>query len=215
MRHRMALVFRVLVFAGSLLVLPIVGFAQGNDPHIGVTEDGLGPLPVSQDLNLVQPDSTPCINGDGDCSFIFRNDTDSIIDGFTFDTSFSFTPPEGTTYTCSSGYFLHCSADLTSNNGVYDLDYSFYGVDPYDGNGYANGNPNGPPEGIAPGDVFYISLDGWNGNFQNVMLTNTFSVPEASSVLIFLTELLLLLGLASLLGLRWNRSWRATVQSGR
>jgi hypothetical protein len=213
--------FKTLLVAGVLAALPVIGFAQdSNDPHIGVTEDGASPLPVSQDLGDVQPDTRACTLGGGDCSFIFYNDTSGIIDAFTFDTSFvptgSFSPPtsaeDPTEYTCSNpngyGYFLSCSATLTEVNGVDYLDYSFYGVDPTSlGNPYANGNPTGNPEGIAPGDVFYVTLDGWTNGFQNLTLTNTFSVPEASSVLILLTELLLLAGVVALFGrrLRWTR----------
>lgn len=213
------MVTKALLVFGFLAMLPVIAFAQGNDPHVGVQQDGAGPLPVSQDLNDVQPDSRACTLGDGTCSFIFYNDTPGIIDAFTFDTSFSaasFTPPADETYTCDGleyGYFESCTASLTLNDGVYNLDYSFFGVEPSNGDGYSDQNPTGAPEGIAPGDVFFIQLDGWSGGFQDLALTNTLSVPEASSVLILLTELLLLAGLAKLLGLRWNRSWRGTVQS--
>lgn len=212
---------KTFLVVGFLAALPVIGLAQdSNDPHIGVTEDGLGPLPVSEDLGVVQPDSTACIDNGGDCSFIFYNNTPGIIDAFTFDTSFTptanFSPPTSAEapldYTCVNpngyGYFLSCSATLTEVNGVDYLDYSFYGVDPTSlGNPYANGNPTGNPEGIAPGDVFYVTLDGWTNGFQNLTLTNTFSVPEASSVLILLTELLLFAGVVALFGrrLRWTR----------
>lgn len=197
----------------AMVAIPVMGFGQTNDPHIGVTPDGVGPLPVTEDLNVVQPDLPNCDTDTG-CSLIFVNNTNDIVDALTFDTSFSFTPPEGTTYTCSSPYFITCTAILSDNNGVYDLDYSFYGVDPLSmGDPTTSENPNGNPEGILPGDTFYITLAGWTGNFETVTLTNTYSLPEASTVLIFLAELLFFLVLARLYRLRWNRSWRAIVNS--
>ena len=203
-----------LLLIGFLVLLPVVLLAQGSDPFIGVTGDGLRPMSLATQLNTVQPTSAACEDNGGDCNFIFINDTGEIITDFEFDTSaFSLSDPSAYNYSCSSGYFLDCTATLNSlGDGMYDLDYSFYGVDPYDGHGYSSTNESGLPEGIAPGDTFYISLDGWSGVFQDLTLTNSFSVPEASSILILLTELLLLAGLARLLGLRWHRSSRTSVQ---
>jgi len=205
-----------LLLVGFLGVLPIILSAQVNDPHIGLTEDGLRPLSLATQLDAVQPTSAACVDNDGNCSFVFLNDTGDLITDFEFDTSpFSFdnpnVPNDGPgdySYTCSSGYFLDCTATLNSlGDGMYDLDFSFYGVDPYDGNGYSSENPSGLPEGISPGDTFYISLDGWNGDFQGVTLTNSYSVPEPSVALIFLTELLLVAGVLALCRrkLNWKR----------
>jgi len=211
---------KTLLFVGALLAISVVGLAQTNDPQIHITEDGLGPLPVTQDLGDVQPDQTACENNNGTCSLIFINNTNQIIDGFTFESTFaqtpSFSPPtsqqDPQDYQCGSGYFLTCSATLTLTNGVYTLDFTFSGVDPQsDGNPYENGNPNGLPEGILPGDTFYITLVGWNDGFQNVSLTNSFAVPEASSALVLLTELSLLVGVVAIFRRRLN--WKRHFDS--
>jgi hypothetical protein len=185
-------VYLAAIFAA---ILPVAALAQGNDPKILIGGDGLGPPPIST-IGHVQPG---CNNGfgipgtdqggDPTCTYFFTNNTGNILDGFTFDTTFSFTPPEGESYACDgSSLGFSCSATLTMTNGVYNLDYVFSG----------GSVPTGPDP------TFWIELDNWSGNFATVTLTNSYAVPEASALLILLTELLLFVSAVALFRRKLN-----------
>ena len=135
-------------------------------------------------------------------------------------------------FTCGDllGFFMNCS--VTYNDSTGDLLYHYYGVNPPETGlaGFLDSFTNevGEQEGIPPctlgywtcenleggRGIFTIELDGWvdNANIQGVNLygstpptfSNSFNVPEPSAVLIFLTEMGLLVGALALFRRRLN-----------
>jgi len=168
---------QLLIAAVGLFALPCIAPAIG----IGVIGgDPPDPLSVLTELNEVQATSGVC-DENGDCTFVFNNDTGNIITSL----SFSMTIATGLTqaeiasaFSCSQGeggvvgplgYFLTCGESYNPLSGL--LTYSFSGVNPpILGESCPSGNctpsETGGPTGIPPDTVptdpeFSIVLTGW------------------------------------------------------
>lgn len=205
-----------------LVVLPLIAQTQGGDPKILTTPDAITLIQPITDIGDVQP----CGAGSEFCQFDFSNNTGAIIDSLTFDVTFADGIPQGATFQVSDpnipasencgGYFLVCTTTVDGNSVIF----SFSGVNPPDGD-ETPGQPNfdqeiGEQEGIPPTGDFFIDLEGWTNTpggpdyFDGVSFQNSFTtVPEASSALILLTELLLLAGVLAIFRRRLN--WKRLV----
>jgi hypothetical protein len=203
---------KTFLLVGALVVLPIVALAQGNDPKILLDQDSLGPPSVTN-INNISPSCTDGgISGSGTCTYDFINNIGNVIDGFTFDAIFDFNPDTLDFSGCDGSYFsMVCSETTTQlTSSTYQVQFVFTEQAGVEGAQEPGVLPIG--DGFDP--TFHIVLVGWSQYANDIpSFTSSYSVPEPSAVLIFLTELLLLIGLAKLSGLRWNRSWRGTVQS--
>jgi hypothetical protein len=211
---------KTFVLAGFLAVLPVIALGQDGDPRILTTPDAITMLQPVTNLNNVQP----CGAESSYCLFDFENTTGEIIDSLTFDVTFtkgipdtnpqdySVDDPNNPASANCGGYFLTCGATIDGNT----VAFTFSGVNPADGDetpGQPNYDPEiGEQEGIPPQGVFFIILEGWTSlgsdNFYDgVKFSNSFTtVPEASSAVILLTELLLLGGV--LLIFRRKLNWK-------
>jgi len=221
-RIEIVVTLRTLLVIAVLAAFPSLGFATriiigGNDP--------IPTTPVSTTLNEVQVNTSPfCENGTllnegADCEYGFTNDTGAIIDSFTFKINgidqadanqiLDNDPCDVTL----NGYFLNCSALYNSVTDVFT--YSFSGVYPPDGDesGPSFDQEIGEQEGVPPTGSFLIDLQDWNtgtlgSDLSSISLANSFTtVPEASSPVMLLTDVLLFAGVLALLGrrLKWNR----------
>jgi hypothetical protein len=204
-----------LVLCSFLIALPFVALSQSPPPDPEILIDtGGDPLPITTSIGQVQP------NGSGLVTYDFVNDT-GLLTSFAFDTMVNkgLDPWLATHvfFSCAepSGYFLNCAVNYNPLTG--DLQYVFSGVLPSDGDETPGPNfdPHGEVgqhEGIPTGGVFHISLIGWiDGGYGGLLykgrptFTDSFTtVPETSSVLILLTESLLLAAIMFPLRRRWN-----------
>ena len=219
----------ILLFS-LLVAVPLIGLAQeDNDPRILLAGGDDGPQPV-QNIGNVQPACTDGgISGSTylfglvplpTCTYNFQNTSGSILTSFTFETQVNANLPfPNLLFNCDQqglGYFLNCNVMYNSSSG--DLKYVFSGVNPSDGDetpGPGFDNQYNEQEGIPPTGLFHITLVNWSPAFDGVLwgnqlptLTNSFTtVPEASSIVILLTELLLLAAFLTLFRrkLNWKR----------
>jgi hypothetical protein len=159
----------LLIAAASLLALPGVVSAIG----IGVI-GGDPPGLVSTDLGEVQATGSFC-DGDGNCTYVFNNDTGGIITSLSFSTVIAtgLTQTEiDNAFTCTQvgqfpvGYFLTCNpSDYNPSTG--ELTYEFEGVlPPGAGETCPDGNCDPDQRGIPPDTdpmdkEFQITLSGW------------------------------------------------------
>jgi hypothetical protein len=200
------------VAAIALLALPSIASAIG----IGVIGgDPPGPLLVTTQLGEVQPTSGNC-DANGDCTFIFNNNTGGIITSLSFsmDINPALTQQQiSSLFSCTqgvSGYFLNCGeTEAAGQGGTEVLTYLFSGVLPPEA---AESCPTGncapaqrgiPPDTVPTDPEFSIQLTGWLANamvgdtpaFTNGVLptfTNTFTATPEPSTLAFLGIVFLL-----------------------
>src|SRR5277367_4372195 len=155
----------LLIAAASLFALPGIASAIG----IGVI-GGDPPGLVTTDLGDVQATSSSC-DSNGDCTFVFNNNTGGIITSLTFSadiaTGLTMTQVDDT-FSCTQdvvGYFLGCHVGYDPTSGL--LTYNFSGVLPP---GLAETCPTGncapdqrgiPPDTVITDPEFHIDLSGW------------------------------------------------------
>jgi hypothetical protein len=143
------------------------------------------PTPISVGINEIEADGVT-----SPLTFDFINNLGLTIDGFTFETTVvpDFTGP----LTCTSLLFASCTPTYTPSSGL--LEYVFAGLNPATG-----------AVGIAPGEVFDITLIGWtdatglyNADHPPEPLMGTIETvtPEPSSVAALMAGLLMLIGVA-------------------
>ena len=202
--------FRYLLIVTAFLAATAPLPADVFDPAIEVSPGG-DSFPISTYINNVQPDFQ-----NGDLIFPLYNDTNSVIIGFSFQTTVNAnltTVPND--FTCASGFFIDCNATYDPVTG--NLQFVFSGVYPEDGD--PGDDENGQQEGIptllpgcapnpdAPGcnDVghFNITLQGWLLDSQTqggqdifppggVTLHNEFTLaPEPGSIVLLGPAMLL------------------------
>lgn len=182
-----------------LVAVPGLSLAQDNDPFINLYNDGVSPPGITSGINTIQPGCTSfyAIPGESDgvptCTYYFVNNAGGILDGFTFEATLDFTPPPTTTYSCTDFFYdLSCVATFNPTTDV--LSYVF-------------SNPNAGIPTTGPNSTFYFVLGNWTGDFSSVTLTNSYSVPEGSTILTFVTEFLLFAGALALFGrrMKWKQ----------
>jgi len=194
------------LLVGSFVLACLSLSVKANTIHMAIDGgDPSGPCsapvaPISTGINEV------AANGDCDPDvFNFVNDFTQIVNGFTFSTTVD-TGLDPADFTCSSGFFQTCAADYNSTTGGLEYIYSGVITPASFINCCSDGGPNGD-EGIAPGSVFHVTLDGWtvdNGLYENDMegtpggpqpFDNTVSiVPEPATLASLLIGSLLLIG---------------------
>jgi hypothetical protein len=141
---------KVWLVLGIFVGMSAIALAD-SDP--GITVSGFGDSiecgGISTNLNCVQPDGA-----DEDTYFLY-NDTGSTVTSVTFATTIATglnTAGVQDDFTCSTNYnyyFDFCDVTYTASNG--NLKYLF-GLNSWDCYG---------PDGIPPGESFYVELDGW------------------------------------------------------
>jgi hypothetical protein len=209
---------KLLLLVCSLMIgLSAVTLAQSlpPDPEI-LIDTGGDPMNITTGISQVQANGSPLV------SYDFVNDT-SLLTSFMFETMVNkgLDPWLATHvfFGCLNpgGYFLNCSVNYNPTTG--DLKYLFSGVLPPDGDetpgpGFDPTGEVGEHEGIPTGGVFHITMVGWiDGGYGGLLYQNrpTFSnsfttVPEPTSFLSFLAELLLMGCVLTLA--RNHRNWK-------
>lgn len=114
---------KIVLLFGFLVAVSAIALAQDNDPKILLYDDGVKPPGITTGITTIQPNctnggisGTDPETGDPTCQYYFVNNTGSIIDGFTFETTLDFTPPETESYSCQDFYFnMSCTATLNGD----------------------------------------------------------------------------------------------------
>lgn len=223
----------MLVVCGLGAALPIAGSAA--EIHLCSTCDP-PPIPITptdNTLSEVQAD-----NSSGDLTLTFINLTGIIMDdlvfGTTIDTQLSTQMlQDDHDFTCDvdTGLFMNCAVTYDPTSGA--LNYYYYGVNPPSildtpgfvilediiGQGFGD-------TGIPNLGVFTVEMTGWTQDLKDgetqlygspsdpypATFSNAYNapvnVPEASSVLILLTELLLLAGVVAVFRRKLNLKQR-------
>lgn len=221
------MVRRLLLFSSLLVGLSGAAWSDTVDPFIGLDD----PTPPGPPINVGTEFSS---NGNGGGTFLFTNDTGSIITALEFQAEVSSFNSDS--FSCNSVFFLNCSFKPTENaNGVL-LTIDFFGVNPPPPNELPEGcdSERNEFEGIPIFDpacsnqgVIAITLNnplegspyvldsggfgGWNDfaptGQTNVTFTTTLvSTPEPSTTILLGTGVVLIVGTRR----RWRRLRRAT-----
>jgi hypothetical protein len=216
------LALKLLALCGLVAALPSGAFAAKI-----IVCSTCDPVPIlltqESQLDEVQPSAT-----NSDVVVEYLNLTGTLIDDLVFSTQINAGLSDATleadkAFTCDApdGYFLSCAVTYNQNG---TLTYYYYGVNPPDyqdlpgvvifedilGQGFGN-------TGIPELGLFSIELSGWTPSLTingtqfysgEPTMSNAYNapvnVPEASAVLILLTELLLLAGVLYLFRRRLN-----------
>ncbi len=190
------MVRRSLLFGSVILIaMSSVAMADLIDPRMIIDAGDPDPIIItSLVVNDVAPD-----NIHDPLDFDFINGLDGIITGFTFNTMVA-PGLDPAAFTCESGYFLHCTALYTPGTG--DLSFSFFGVNPADGDEdfsmFPFATEAGEQEGIPLHGAFHIRLVGFTngstpGLFDDTHQPTAFAgtltaTPEPSAIFVLLAS---------------------------
>jgi hypothetical protein len=183
-----------------------------TDPEI-LIDIGCCSDSLQNQFNEVQPDGTST-----SLVFDFKNDTGGIVTSLTFDTTINKSLSQdqiNSGFGCpeDSHYFLSCDTPYDPTTGA--LQYRFFGVNPADGDEMSGDTEFGEYEGIPLGGDFKVTLQGWTTGatagdgtalFNGVpKLSNGFTAPEPSQLLLLAVECLLLVSIAGIIRRRAKR----------